>query len=179
MDDPEHAALTYNFNHPGVRAPGFSNYPMTTQQTLIEKYGEPSLAYQEKFCAVWEIRNDFAWFPVEKFLVNTDFKAKLFVAFTNLVKANLHTEITEFSGCYNDREVRGMNSTSLHAWAAAIDLNAAENPMLVKPVLDITVADRCGKWSGQFIAIMKAAGLFYGGDFHFRPDPMHFGSLNG
>ena len=149
---------------------------MTAQQTMIAKYGEPGTDYQLHWCMIWEVQLDFPWFPAKRFMVNKDFKTKLFAAFTNLEKAGRHTEIKTFDGCYNDRMVRGYAGTpSMHDWAAAIDMNAADNPMVSDPA----PAQRPGKWSGQFIAIMKAAGIFFGGEFIHRSDPMHWALFNG
>ena len=148
---------------------------MTTQQRIIDKYGQPDKTYLAKYCMEWEVQKDFPWFPAKSFFVNKDFQIKLASAFSSLQKNNLHTEIKTFDGCYNDRSIRGSGSLSQHAFAMAIDLNASLNPMVVKPFDKITPQDRQGKWSGQFIAIMKNAGIFYGGDFSHRPDPMHWG----
>ena len=142
---------------------------MSAQLQILSKYGEPGPAYQRNFCTVWNVQNDFPWFPVKSFMVNKEFKDKLFQAFTNLTKAGLQGEIKTFDGCYNDRSVRGRDSTSLHAWAMAIDLNAATEKL----------AQTTTNFSGQFIAIMKAAGLFWGGDWTGRKDTMHFALYNG
>ena len=142
---------------------------MSAQQILIAKYGQPDAAYQSAKCIVWEVQKDFPWFPTAKFLVNKDFKDMLFKAFTNLVKTNCHTQIKTFDGCYNDRSVRGMNSTSLHAWASAIDINAAIEPM----------GDPTTHFTAQFIAIMQAQNIFWGGNFISRKDGMHFAQFNG
>jgi hypothetical protein len=148
---------------------------MNAQQQLILKYGHPSAKYVQDHCVVWDVQAGFPWFPVSHFLVNSDFKVLLVDAFTKLQDAELHTEIKTFDGCYNDRMVRGSNTLSLHSWACAIDLNAACDGMVVDP----TALQRQGTWSPQFIATMKAAGLFYGGDFQVRADPMHFALLDG
>lgn len=146
---------------------------MSAQQTLIAKYGEPDHAYIGKFCEVWNVGNEFPWFPVRNFLVNRDFEIMLRIAFQALEKAGLHTEIKTYDGCYNDRSVRGSQTTSLHAWAFALDINAKDNPM----TMDLTHAK--GTWSDAFIHTMKAAGIFFGGDFHNRKDPMHWAGLDG
>ena len=137
---------------------------MGAQATILKTYGPPSAAYQSNFCVIWAVQNDFPWFPAAKMLINKDFKAKLFIAFTNLEAANIEGEIKTFDGCYNDRSVRGMNSTSLHAWAMAIDLNAATEKL----------AQLKTNFSPQFIKIMLDAGLFWGGNFKSRLDTMHF-----
>lgn len=148
---------------------------MSAQTDLLAKYGPPSAAYVKKFCIVWEVRLEFPWFPVSHFMVNKDFIVVLRKAFKSLEIAGLHKEIKTFDGCYNDRSVRGSTTVSLHAYAVAIDLNAATNGMVVNPA----PAQRLGKWSQKFIDTMIAAGLFYGGNFKRRADPMHWGLVNG
>lgn len=133
------------------------------------KYGSPSAAYQAKWCMLWHIKEDFNWFPADKIFINKDFKIKLFKAFTALEKLGLHLEINTFDGCYNARAVRGKSALSLHAWAAAIDLNAA--------------CEKLGQtqthWSEEFLQTMRNAGIYWGGDFINRKDPMHFALVNG
>lgn len=149
---------------------------MSAQQQLTAKYGLPTAPdYISKYCMTWQVQSDFPWFPASHFLVNTDFKNLLFNAFTALEATGLNREIKTFDGCYNDRPVRGVNVLSLHSWAAAIDLNAACDGMVVNP----TPEQRQGTWTPAFIATMKAAGIFYGGDFISRADPMHFSLLDG
>jgi hypothetical protein len=148
---------------------------MSAQNDLTIKYGLPNAAYIKKFCTVWDVDDEFPWFPVGHFMVNRDFMVVLRKAFKALEAAGLHKEIKTFDGCYNDRSVRGSGAISLHAWAVACDFNAADNGMVVNP----TPTQRMGKWSQAFIDTMKGAGLFFGGDFRRRADPMHFGYLNG
>lgn len=148
---------------------------MNAQQQLLVKYGPPNGDYVHKHCLSWNIQQDFPWFPVAHFLINSDFKNLLFKAFTAIQSAGLQSEIKTFDGCYNDRTVRGSNAISLHAWACAIDLNASCDPMVVNPTSD----QRKGTWTPEFIATMKAAGVFYGGDFLKRADPMHWSLLDG
>lgn len=150
---------------------------MTAQQQLLAKYGLPGESYQAKYCITWEIKKDFAWFPAEKIFINKDFKDKLFILFSQLQSKGLHTEIIKFDGCYNARDVRGSTKLSLHDWACAIDLNAALNPMIIKPV--ITDAERLGKWTQEFVDTVRASGIYFGGDFIKRSDPMHLALLDG
>jgi hypothetical protein len=159
---------------------------MSAQQELLKKYGDPDSHYLWDFCHVWQIQNDFSWFPVKCFLVNDDFKDILLQAFKSLEDKGLHVEIKTYDGCYNDRSVRGSTITSLHAWGCAIDLNAAEEGMQSIPAEQITPEKRLGKWSQAFVDTMKTAGLYYGGDFHSvhadgteRIDPMHWALLDG
>lgn len=148
---------------------------MIAQQQLLAKYGPPDHDYVQKWCVVWYVQSEYPWFPAHSFLVNKDFRAKLRQAFSQLQTKGLHTEIRTFDGCYNDRNVRGSDTTSLHSWAVACDLNAEDNPMTESE--DPTL--RHGKWSPAFIQTMKETGLFFGGDFHHRADPMHWGLVNG
>lgn len=148
---------------------------MSAQQDLTQRYGRPDQLYVRTHCIQWSIQTEFSWFPAASFLVNSDFRSLLTTAFTALQAAGLHTEIHTFDGCYNPRRVRGGEAVSLHAWAAAIDLNAASNPMAVNP----TAAQRTGSWSPEFISTMKASGLYFGGNFHVRADPMHWAMGDG
>lgn len=148
---------------------------MNAQQQLLAKYGPPDHDHIVKFCSTWRIQQDFPWFPVSAFLINNDFKALLYKAFKALEAAGLHTEIKTYDGCYNDRPVRGSSVASVHSWAAALDVNAKTNGMVVNP----TPEQRNGSWSDAFIATMKDAGVFFGGDFHARADPMHWALVDG
>jgi hypothetical protein len=55
---------------------------------------------------------------------------------------------------------------SNHAWGTAIDLNAALWP-LGRP------CPESSEWR-QVVAVANECGLFWGGDYHARPDAMHF-----
>jgi hypothetical protein len=149
---------------------------MTAQSQIISKYGLPTDSYKNKYCEMWEIENDFPWVnnilvngkPWKRVYINKEFKVKLFNAFTNLERSGLHIEIKTFDGCYVLRNTRGRKLPSLHSWAMAIDFNAETEKL----------SQEFTNWSGRFIAIMKAAGLFWGGDWK-RKDPMHFSHYNG
>lgn len=136
---------------------------------IIPKYGLPDEAYQLKYCTVWDVQKDFPWFPASRIMINKEFKDKLFNAFTNLEKANLQGEIKTFDGCFAQRPVRGKSVQSLHCWAMAIDINAATEKL----------AQEKTNFSAQFITIMLAAGLFWGGNWTSRKDSMHFALYNG
>lgn len=152
---------------------------MSAQQTILQKFGLPDEAYQSKYCELWLVQEDFPWLanvintgtgkPLQRVLINSQFKQKLITAFRNLEKAGVHAEIHTWDGCYNQRSVRGMHTTSLHAWAMAVDLNAEKEKL----------AQENTHWSGRFIAIMKAAGVFWGGEWTGRKDSMHFALYNG
>lgn len=149
---------------------------MTAQQILEAKYGPPDHAHIVASCETWHIKDDFPWFPANAFLINKDFKKMLYGAFKALEAKGLHTEIKTYDGCYNDRPVRGSEDIpSLHSWACALDMNSATNKMVVNP----TPEQRKGSWSDEFIATMKGAGVFFGGDFKRRSDSMHWSLLDG
>ena len=142
---------------------------MTASQ-LIEQYGPPDAAYLSENCITWEVQNDFPWFPAKEIYINKVFKGMLYDSFTAVQTAGLQNEITHFDGCYNKRDVRGSTDVSAHSYACAIDLNAAENPMVVNP----SPAKRLGRWTQGFIDAMTSSGVFFGGNFIHRSDPMHF-----
>lgn len=141
---------------------------MTAQEEIIAKYGHPDKAYFDKYCMMWQVQNDFNWFPAKRIYINTDFKLKLWSAFSELEQAGLQHEIETFDGCYVERKVRGSNKISLHSWAMATDWNAAK--------------EKLGQvethWSPQFIAIMTKY-VFWGGNYQKRKDNMHFSLYNG
>jgi hypothetical protein len=141
-----------------------------TAADLIAKYGPPNKAYLEANCILWYIQEDFPWFPAKVVFINKDFKDMLFVSFTAVWAAGLQVEIKTYNGCYVNRPVRGSNSISAHAYAAAMDLDAAIDGMVVNPTQD----QRLGKWSQAFVDAMTSSGVFFGGNFIHRADPMHF-----
>lgn len=72
-----------------------------------------------------------------------------------------------FSGSFNYRCIRGSSVISMHAFGAAIDWDASDNPM------------GFGKLGHKFtdgtplIAAFKEEGWRWGGDYHGRVDYMH------
>lgn len=71
-----------------------------------------------------------------------------------------------FAGCWNPRYIRATTGTpagiSRHAWGAALDLNAAANPV-----------GSAGTQDPRLVATMARWGFTWGGDW-LVPDPMHF-----
>ena len=149
---------------------------MTAQSQIISKYGLPTEEYRNKYCEMWEVSKDFPWTknilvggkPWNRVFINKELKAKLSQCFTNLERCGLHIEIKTFDGCYVLRNVRGRKVPSLHSWAMAIDFNSETEKL----------GQEYTNWSGRFVAIMKASGLYWGGDWR-RKDPMHFALYNG
>ena len=152
---------------------------MSASRIIMQKYGAPDDTYFAKYGMTWNVAIDFPWAsnilildttkPLKRILINKEFKDKLFTAFTNIERAGIQNEIKTYDGCYNNRSVRGRESKSLHAWAMAVDFNAS-----------IEKLGQTGtQWSGQFLGIMKATGLYWGGDWKGRKDSMHFALYNG
>lgn len=83
--------------------------------------------------------------------------------FQELDRLGLRGAITSWGGIYNFRSIRGVQRLSLHAFGAAVDLNAETNALGTPGDMDPRV-----------IEVFRHFGFFWGGDFHGRPDPMHF-----
>src|SRR5947208_1262952 len=75
----------------------------------------------------------------------------------------LRSAIKTWDGTFAFRAIRGETHLSVHAFGAAIDLNAGTNPL-----------GGPGDMSPDVIAVFQHFGFLWGGDFHVRKDPMHF-----
>jgi hypothetical protein len=85
-------------------------------------------------------------------------------ALTDVQAAGLGGEIHVYSGCYAARTIarRPTAPPSNHAYGAAIDINAPENPYGATPTMDPRIAKIFQRW-----------GFLWGGRF-LTPDGMHF-----
>ena len=84
-------------------------------------------------------------------------------------------EIDVYSGCFNDRKIRGSETRlSMHAFGAAIDLNPAKNGMRTKTE-DAQFSKPEYK---KFVDIMERNGLYSFGRVHGN-DWMHFSICKG
>lgn len=72
--------------------------------------------------------------------------------------------LSNYSGSYNYRNVRGASSLSCHSFGAAIDIDADHNRL----------GSTHGRMPQPVIDAFKAQGFFWGGDFKSRKDFMHF-----
>ena len=149
---------------------------MVTSQQCLKKYGDPNLpATTNKWFELWLVDADilaafshvrFAalgtiGFP-KKIYLNKDMKLPLQTALRNLTKRGKASEMKVWDGVYIIRQKRGLSSLSLHSWAIACDINAAENQLNMKP-----------KLSAEFVKCFTDAGFDWGGSWQ-RKDGMHF-----
>jgi hypothetical protein len=84
-------------------------------------------------------------------------------AFEELAMAGLQDECRNYGGIFNQRRTRGGSKPSTHSWGIAIDLEPLRYPLRSTK-----------RMPEQVVAIWRAAGFAYGGDWRSRPDPMHF-----
>lgn len=98
---------------------------MVTSVDCWKKYGNP---FKERNMIIWTVPNymHFSALP-KKIYCNKDLVIPLTNALSNLMLANLTSELKTWDGCFNIRSKRGSKSISLHSWGIAIDVNAAWN----------------------------------------------------
>lgn len=75
-----------------------------------------------------------------------------------------HVGLDQYDGCYNYRPVRGRTRLSMHAYGAAVDFDAAHNPL----------GATHGTMPAEVVAIFKGEDWRWGGDYSGRKDWMHF-----
>lgn len=84
-------------------------------------------------------------------------------AFESIKASDLWPKLRTFDGCFAFRPQRGSSGKlSLHAFGAAIDLNAATNQL-----------GEAGDMDGGIVECFESVGFRWGGRFG-RPDPMHW-----
>ena len=94
--------------------------------------------------------------PIRSVTCHDSMKEPLAKAFTCLRDNGRLNLITTIDGCYCYRNIRGTDRLSNHAHGRAIDINAATTT------------------PPEVAECFKQAGFIWGGDWKFRPDPMHF-----
>jgi hypothetical protein len=99
----------------------------------------------------------------KKFFAHRRLVSTFTAAFAEIDRLGLRASIHSWGGIYNFRPVRGGRSLSLHAFGAAIDLNAETNGLGEEGDMDPRV-----------VQVFEHFGFFWGGNFRSRPDPMHF-----
>lgn len=100
--------------------------------------------------------------PTPKIYVNKVMVQPLSAALNFVLANHLESKITSFDGCFNVRFTRGSDRISVHSYALAIDLNAAENPLGAVPKMDAGI-----------VKCFEDAGFVWGGRWH-KPDGQHF-----
>jgi peptidoglycan hydrolase-like protein with peptidoglycan-binding domain len=91
----------------------------------------------------------------------------LAAVFADIHAAGMSDHIKSFDGCYCYRRKRGSSgSWSTHAWAIAVDVNVAWNPM-VSNRKDMKVSGD----QKVLVPFFEKHGFYWGGNFN---DPMHF-----
>lgn len=130
-----------------------------------------------KWCVLWLVPKDIApllrgWIntatgnPVAHIYCNKDMVEPLERAVRKACENGLAPQLKSFDGCLNIRAVRGQPKTlSAHAYAGAIDINAATNQLGTD-----------GDITDELAACFRKEGFSWGKHFK-RKDPMHFGIL--
>lgn len=135
---------------------------MITSKQCLDKYGEP--AANNKWLTVWDVPAELEiGFIPKKIYCNKDLIEPLKQSFKNLIDRGFVDELKTWDGCFNIRPKRGKKSWSLHSWGIAIDLNAFENGLNVKP-----------KLSEGFVKCFTDASFDWGGYWKNPIDGMHF-----
>lgn len=94
--------------------------------------------------------------------------------FRAIEAAGLESKVREWGGVFSPRLKRGGKTFSTHYWAIAVDLNPTSNPLGFHPSKAATISQGLNYQDAGVVQIFKDHGFAWGGDFHGRPDPMHF-----
>ena len=135
---------------------------MITSAQCLKRFGDP---IKESSLAVWVVpREIIVLIPVipGRIYCNRLMQAALLKAFNNIIDRGLESEMKTWDGCFNIRQKRGATSLSIHAWALAIDINAAWNQFGKPPTM-----------SPELVLCFTDAGFDWGGIWA-KPDGMHF-----
>jgi hypothetical protein len=134
---------------------------MISPADCLKKYGQP--AADNRCLTLWDVPSHLEIGVIPKRLYcNKDMVDPLTQAFTNLIDTGCVHELKTWDGCFNIRQMRGINAMSLHSWGIAIDVNAFENGLNQEP-----------KLSPEFVKCFTDAGFDWGGTWK-RKDGMHF-----
>lgn len=125
---------------------------------IRETFGEPALPICHSGLVTFPAKIG----SVERFSCHTAMTPVFQSVFDQIYRKGHWSLIHTFDGCYNDRSARGLQKKSTHAWGISVDLNASENPLGARPVMD-----------GRIISIFEDHGFLWGGRWA-RPDGMHF-----
>lgn len=150
----------------------------TTQQKLIQKYGDPTIerkTFEILNLQLWDIPlyyNTMIPALPNRLYCHKDLINPLAIVFEQLCSSGLYREIRTFDGCFNVRLIRGSKKAlSIHSWALAIDLNAADNPLNYSK--EKARSEGLKPFSDAFDEVFRSNGFTCGIDFN-RKDGMHF-----
>ena len=136
---------------------------MVTSKDCLLKFGEPDVKFERKHMTLWDVPTELEIGIIpKKIYCNKIMVAPLTKAFVNLIARGFVGELKTWDGCFNVRLKRGLSTLSMHAWAVAIDVNAAWNGLSAVPQL-----------SEGFVKCFTDAGFDWGGTWK-RKDGMHF-----
>jgi hypothetical protein len=108
--------------------PSPNPWPGTSQVALTRFYGTPGDTTKFEFLDVTGLNIFYAHKPVTRMLVNSMCVATLYDILVELTKTPEGRYcLARYAGAYNNRPMRGSLTPSLHARAAAIDLDPARN----------------------------------------------------
>lgn len=151
-----------------------------TGADFYAKLGDPSKKKFKDTLIIWDVPAELEiGFIPKRVYCHPLLIPRLEQAFKNLIQRGYANELKSWDGCWNLRPIRGYEKKyealmaagkieqairylSIHSWALAIDLNAAENGLGKKP-----------KLSKGFVKCFTDAGFEWGGNWS-RQDGMHF-----
>lgn len=109
--------------------------------------------------------------PVRKIAVHKRLAGIFAGVYDDIWKRGLWHVVEPFSGAYVFRLIRGGESLSMHAFGAAVDHDAANNPLGAP-----TEKTRFGSTPEGMavVRIFERHGFMWGGRFQGRKDAMHF-----
>lgn len=133
---------------------------MLTSAQCLKVIGQPE---DERDMVVWDVPTHLEIGAIpKKVYCNKRMVAPLTNAFTKIIARGLVNQLKTWDGCFNIRKKRGANSSSLHSWGLAIDINAAWNGFGKTPTM-----------SKELVACFTESGFDWGGEWS-KPDGMHF-----
>lgn len=101
--------------------------------------------------------------PVKSGRCHRLIKDQILWALNEIGRRGLAGHVRNYGGVYEDRNIRGINAPSTHAWGIAIDIEPGTYPL-----------GSTKRLPAELVEIFAKAGFTYGGDFPGRKDPQHF-----
>jgi hypothetical protein len=146
-------------------------WPHDDQQSLIAFYGKPWLDGALLTHVIPPFTMKYEGAVIHGILVHRKCADALMTALNTCWDHYGHEQaqidavgLSNYSGSFNYRSVRGVSRLSCHAFGAAIDIDAEHNPL----------GALHGRMAQPVIDAFKSVGCIWGGDFKSRKDWMHF-----